>query len=164
MWGDDGERWERLFGDPFPGVKELKKKKRNERGIISTKVYFVSGSIVWCQGEYLSIFSLSFFLTLHIWSLKIYIFTYTKTQKIIQLPKDFDILGHVYFSCILLMSKHRPSKWKFPHLVKFIHIFTLTPWAVLRPVVLKFCFQPLKANTKTSWSIFAEQRRHGWFS
>ena len=41
--------------------RRIKKKKRNERGIISTKVYLVSESIVGCQGEYLSIFFLSFF-------------------------------------------------------------------------------------------------------
>lgn len=41
-------------------MKELRKKKRNERDIISPKVYLVSESIVGCQGEYLSIFSLFF--------------------------------------------------------------------------------------------------------
>lgn len=49
-------------------------REKKEKNILSTEVYLVSDSIVESQDEYLSIFLLSF--TLHIWSLKTYVFTY----------------------------------------------------------------------------------------
>lgn len=46
----------------------------------------------------------------HLDSQNIHILISFHTNQIIQLPKNRDILGHICFSYILLMSKHSPFK------------------------------------------------------
>lgn len=87
--------WERLLGNPFSGVKELKK-KTNERNTLSIKIYLVSESIVRSQDAYLGIFLLYF--VFRICSLKI---TYSHILK--RKPNNTAAKGCRYFRTHLFL-------------------------------------------------------------